>query len=91
VSVYYSRHPELRLAALEDDGVVLHLGTRRYYTASESGLAMLEALASPRTPDELVALLCDRYEVTVERAEASVGRFLDHCVRAKLLTMDADA
>ena len=45
----YARHPDLRLTALEGEGVALHLGTRRYYSVSESGLDILEALAAPRT------------------------------------------
>ena len=37
----YRRHPELRLTALEGEGVALHLGTRRYYSVSESGVDLL--------------------------------------------------
>lgn len=88
MTVQYRRHPELRVAALEGEGVVLHLGTRRYYTVSESGLAILEALATPHTGDDLVALLRARYEVTADAAAASVDRFLDGCRRADLLATD---
>ena len=44
MSERYLRHPDLRLADVEGDGVVLHLGTRRYFSVSESGLALLKAL-----------------------------------------------
>ena len=75
----YRRHPDLRLTALEGEGVVLHLGTRRYFSVNESGLAILEALESPRTVAELVSALRDRYEVTAEQAAGSVRAFLDRC------------
>jgi hypothetical protein len=81
----YKRHPELRLADVEGDGVVLHLGTRRYFSVSESGLALLQALEAPRTVPELVEVLLERYEVTPEQAEASVRQFLDTCRTAELL------
>lgn len=81
----YKRHPELRLADVEGDGVVLHLGTRRYFSVSESGLALLQALETPRTIPELVEVLLERYEVTPEQAEASVRQFLDTCRTAELL------
>jgi Coenzyme PQQ synthesis protein D (PqqD) len=81
----YKRHPELRLADVEGDGVVLHLGTRRYFSVSESGLALLQALEAPRTIPELVEVLLERYEVTPEQAEASVRQFLDTCRTAELL------
>jgi coenzyme PQQ synthesis protein D (PqqD) len=91
VRVRYRRHPELRVAALEDEGVVLHLGTRRYFTVSESGLALLEALAAPRTVHELIAFLLDRYDLTADRAAATVNQFLDRCRGAELLATEDEA
>jgi len=85
VTARYRRHPELRLAAVEGEGVVLHLGTRRYFSVSESGWAVLEALAAPRSVAELLPVLLSRYEVTPEVAERSVRAFLERCVAAELL------
>jgi hypothetical protein len=84
----YSRHPDLRLADVEGDGVVLHLGTRRYFSVSESGLILLQALETPRSIDDLVRLLEEHYEVTAEQAEASVRQFLDTCRTADLLVIE---
>lgn len=85
MSERYMRHPDLRLADVEGDGVVLHLGTRRYFSVSESGLILLQALEAPRSVDDLVHLLVEQYEVTPEQAEASVRQFLDTCRTADLL------
>lgn len=85
----YVRHPDLRLADVEGDGVVLHLGTRRYFSVSESGLALLQALEAPRTLRELVGVLLERYEVTPEQAEESVLQFLETCRTADLLVPEA--
>jgi hypothetical protein len=85
MSERYIRHPDLRLADVEGDGVVLHLGTRRYFSVSESGLILLQALEAPRSVDELVGLLVEQYEVTSEEAEASVRQFLETCRAAELL------
>ncbi len=84
----YRRHPDLRLADVEGDGVVLHLGTRRYFSVTESGLILLQALEAPRSVDELVRLLVEQYEVTPEQAEASVRQFLDTCRTAELLVVE---
>lgn len=81
----YRRHPDLRIAPLEGEGVVLHLGTRRYYTVSESALTMLEALDAPHTFEQLVECLLSRYEVAPDHAAISVRRFLDRCRQADLL------
>jgi hypothetical protein len=84
----YARHPDLRLTALEGEGVVLHLGTRRYYSVSESGVDILEALIVPRTLDELVGVLTAKYEVTVEQATVTTREFLEHGVRAGVLSVE---
>lgn len=85
----YLRHPDLRLADVEGEGVVLHLGTRRYFSVSESGLVLLQALEQPRTIPDLVQALLNRYEVGQAQAEASVRRFLETCRTADLL-VEAD-
>ena len=65
---------------------MLHLGSRRYFTVSKTGLVILEALSSPRTLDELVTVVVEKYAITVEHATASVRRFLDRCREANLIT-----
>lgn len=85
MSVRYRRRDDVRIATLENEGVLLHLGTRRYYTVSESALALLEQLATPQTPEELAAFLLDRYELTAERAATSVREFLERCRRADVV------
>jgi hypothetical protein len=87
-SARYRPHPDLRLTALEGEGVVLHLGTRRYFTVSETGLAILEALGTPRSLDEIVATLQERYHVTPEHARSSALAFLDRCLSAQLVTRE---
>ena len=84
----YRRHPELRLAAVEGEGVVLHLGTRRYFSVNDSGLTLLEALAAPQSFEDLVAALVQRYDVTATGAGESVHEFLERCLAAKLLVVE---
>lgn len=88
MSTRYARHPDVRLAALDAEGVALHLGTRRYFTLSESGLAIMEALAAPRSVADLVAVLCDRFDVTEDHATASVNGFLEKCAGADLVVLE---
>jgi hypothetical protein len=87
VTVRYLRHPDLRLTALEGEGVALHLGTRRYYSVSASGLDLLEALAAPRSLEELAGLLTAKYEVTAEQAAESARRFVEQGARSGVLVV----
>lgn len=86
----YSRHPDLRLTALAGEGVVLHLGSRRYFTVNETGLVVLEALQQPREFTELVAVVCAEFEVTPEVATETIQAFLAQCLDAAVIRADAD-
>ena len=85
MSTRYKRHPDLRLTELEGEGVVLHLGSRRYFSVSETGLLILNQLEQQRTEAELVDALIAEYEVDRPRAEQSVRDFLAKCSDSKLL------
>ena len=86
----YRRDPEVRLAAVEGEGVVLQLTTRRYFSVNDSGLALLETLVASQSFDDLVAAVVQRYDVTAADAGASVREFLDGCLTAQLLVIDGD-
>jgi hypothetical protein len=83
--IRYRRHADLRITSLEGEGVVLHLGERRYFSVNETGLTLLEAVQEPRTFDELVASLVAEYEVTAQEAETTTRNFLDQCLASKVI------
>jgi Coenzyme PQQ synthesis protein D (PqqD) len=85
MTTVYSRHADLRLTAVDDEGVVLHLGSLRYFTVNETGLTILQALMEPRTIDELVKAVTDEYDVSDDIAEQTTRAFISRCVDAKLL------
>jgi hypothetical protein len=87
MTTVYSRDPDLRLTAVDDEGIVLHLGSRQYFSVNETGVTILQALAKPRTLAELVTVVTDEYEVTAEVAESTVREFLERCSEAALLRM----
>lgn len=85
MTTVYSRHPDLRLTTVDDEGVVLHLGSRRYFSVNETGVTILDALVEPRTLAALIATVTDEYDVTASAADASVREFLDRCCEAELI------
>ncbi len=88
MTAVFTRHPDLRLTVLDEEGVVLHLGSRRYFSVNETGVLILDALEQPRTMDELVARMTDEYDVTNELAESTARAFLDRCVDAELVRVE---
>jgi len=90
VTVRYQRHPNVRITALEGEGVVLHLDTRRYFTLNSTGLVLLEAMAEPRTLDELVASLVREFAVGDREARSTAEVFLQECTaRGVVQTVEA--
>jgi len=90
MTVRYQRHPNVRLTALEGEGVVLHLDDRRYFTVNATGLTLLESLVEPRTMDELVAALVREYRVAAPEATATAQAFLEQCAsRGVVQTLEA--
>lgn len=86
MSVTYARHPDLRLTAVDGEGVVLHLGSRKYFSVNETGVTVLEQLRTPRTMADLVGAVTAEYEVSAAEAERTVQEFLDRCIEAALVT-----
>jgi hypothetical protein len=84
----YARHPDLRLTAVADEGVVLHLGSLRYFTVNETGLVILQELLEPRSLEDLVRAVTDVYAVSDEVAVKTTRTFIERCVEAKLLQVE---
>lgn len=76
----YRRHPNVRVTALEHEGVALHLDSHRYFTVNATGLTLLEVLAEPHTLDQLGAALVARYDVTAPEAVATARAFVEQCL-----------
>jgi hypothetical protein len=85
MTMILQRHADIRLTTLEGEGVVLHMGSRRYFTVTETGLTILEALKTPRTFEQLVDAIIADYDVGRERATNSVRQFVDRCKDASLI------
>lgn len=83
--IRYRRHADLRITSLEGEGVVLHLGERRYFSVNETGLTLLEATRESRTFDELVANLVAEYEVSAAEATTTARQFLDQCLESNVI------
>jgi len=70
-------HPDVVDTALDDDEtVLLHLGTKCYFSLNATGSAIWRALKKGLTPDEMSRELHRRYDVSAERASESVSALL---------------
>jgi hypothetical protein len=63
-------------APLERSLVMMDIDAGKYYLLDDVASFVWERLAEPTPVPDLIADLCDRYEVTFERCEADVLPFL---------------
>lgn len=85
MSTVFQRHADLRLTAIAGEGVVLHLGAKRYFTVNETGLCILNALEAPRTLEQLIDSVCAEFEVDRLTAADTTKAFLDHCLKTNVV------
>ncbi len=70
------RHDGLIWRRAGDELIALDLDSSQYFTANESAAVVWDALADGATREELVSVLCERFDVEPEVAQADVGRLL---------------
>jgi hypothetical protein len=71
------RQADLTWQTVGDDLVVLDLAGSVYLKLNGSAKVLWEALAEPRTADDLRDALIERYGIDHERAVGDVAKFLD--------------
>ncbi len=69
--------PDALIAHLDDETVVLHLGTKKYFHLNASGQRIWELLEEGVTEDVLVQRLCAEFEVTLQTVTDEVHSLLN--------------
>ncbi len=79
--------PEVVLTELEEDkeAVLLHLGTKAYFTLNETGLRIWQMMNSDITLFELSERLQNEFDVSPEKARTSVLNLVGELVHEKLV------
>ncbi len=78
--------PDVVVTELEDkEAVLLHLGTRMYFTLNETGLRIWQLMNSGLTPADISTRLQDEYNVSPEKAGESVNNLIGELITEKLV------
>ena len=86
----YQLSPDAACALVEDGAVVLHMGTKRYFSLNETGATIWRMLEEDVTLADIPAQLAERYEIDVEAAGAAVALLLGDLAAEQLITLAAD-
>ncbi len=78
--------PEVVITELEDkDAVLLHLGTKGYFTLNDTGLRIWQMMNSGLTPREIGERLQSEFDVSPEKADESVLKLIGELINEKLV------
>ncbi len=83
----YGQSSGLLAADMDGDLVMLSMERGDYYGVSGIGPFIWKLLETPKTVTELVAFICDEYEVDVDRARADVETFLSQLSDGGMVTV----
>ena len=81
---------EVAAASLADGTVLLHMGTKRYFSLNETGAAIWRMLEEGVPVAEIPGRLSASYEVPVEDANVAVVELLAALAEQDLLAIEAE-
>jgi hypothetical protein len=81
--------PDAILTELDDgEAVLLHLGSRKYFSLNKTGLEIWRLLGERLTPDAVGERLHATYDITPEHARSSVSDLMDGLLEAGLVRLE---
>ena len=83
----YKPSPDVVVTELdgENESVLLHLGTKKYYTLNETGVHIWRLLDAGSEIDEIAQKICAEYEASFSSAKKSVSELIQELVKEELL------
>jgi hypothetical protein len=78
-------HPEVTLTEFEDEGVLLHLETKTYYSLNKPGLYVWGLIKDGNLPAEIVDRVRVEFSVEKEIAEENVSNIVDDLIKERLV------
>jgi len=77
--------PDVIIAELEDnEAVLLHLGTKMYFTLNKTALRIWQMLGDGLANGEITEKIQEEFDVTPEKARESVINLVDELITEKL-------
>lgn len=79
---------DVACAKVEDGAVLLHMGTKRYFSLNETGAEVWRLLEDGAEPDAIPQQLSERFDVTADEARRAVSELIAALVAEQLLELD---
>lgn len=80
---------DVACARVDDGAVLLHMGTKRYFSLNETGAEVWRLLEYGVPVDDIPQRLSERFDVTADEARDAVTGLVDALVAEQLLEVQA--
>jgi hypothetical protein len=84
----YVVSPDAATAAVDDGAVVLHLGTKRYYSLNSTGAMIWGLLEAGVAEDAIIGALLAAYETELPQARESFRQLVAELAAESLVSVD---
>ena len=79
--------PDVVVTELDDkEAVLLHLGTKMYYTLNETGIRIWQLLSEGHSIGEAIETIHNEYDILPDAAQKSVFKLTQELIAEKLVT-----
>ena len=79
---------DVACAKVDDGAVILHMGTKRYFSLNETGAEIWRLLEEAVPVDELPQRLSEQFDVSVEEARGGVTELIAALAGEQLLELE---
>lgn len=79
---------EVACAQVDDGAVILHMGTKRYFSLNETGAEIWQLLEDDVAITDIPQRLHERYDVSLDEARASVAELITTLAAQGLLAVE---
>jgi len=79
---------DVACARVDDGAVLLHMGTKRYFSLNETGAEVWRLLEEGAAIDDIPQRLSERFDVTADEARQAVDALIRALAAEQLLELD---
>lgn len=81
---------DVACANVEDGAVILHMGTKRYFSLNETGAEIWRLLEEEVPLSEIPPRLSEAFDVGIEEARVAVSELVAELLEKDLLSVEAE-
>ncbi len=78
-------YPEVTCTEFEDEGVLLNLETKTYYTLNKPGIYVWQLIKNGLSQNEIVQSVMEEFEIDEDTADRNVSNLINELVREQLV------